>query len=338
MKNAETLKNLLSTPKRIAIVTHPRPDGDAMGSSLALSSYLKSKGHNVTVLYPTEFPDFFKWMIGSRDALIYNHHKDQSIKAMKEAEIIFCLDFNMLSRVAPLTKTLEKCTAQMVLIDHHLQPDTFEFMLHDVKASSTCELVYDFMELMEEKEPSLKKGIAYCLYTGLVTDTGNFQNANTTVKAFELAAKLLKAGVDVDSIRDKVFSNFKEKRIRFIGNALLNRMQVIRNLQMAYITVTKEDVRTYDLDAGDTEGLVNYPLTIRGVKVAVLLKEHGDVVKLSIRSKGDISVNDFARKYFSGGGHKNAAGGRSEKSLDQTVIELVNNWKKEYSQNLTSVN
>jgi len=331
MKNAETLKELLSETRKIVIVTHPRPDGDAMGSSLGLASYLNKKGHDVTVVYPTEYPDFFKWMTGSRQALIYTHKKDQSITAMKEAEVIFCLDFNTLSRVAPLTKTLEKCTGRMVLIDHHLQPDTFEFMLHDVKASSTCELIYDFIEIMEEEEPVISKGIAYCLYTGLVTDTGNFQNANTTVKAFKLAAKLLEAGVDVDSIRNKVFSNFKLKRLRFIGNALLNRMQLIRNLDLAYITVTKEDVRTYDLDAGDTEGLVNYPLTIRGVKVAVLLKEHGDVIKLSIRSKGDISVNDFARKYFSGGGHKNAAGGRSEKTLDQTVIELVNHWKKEYS-------
>lgn len=330
MKNLNELKELLSSPSKVVIVTHPRPDGDAMGSSLGLAGYLKKAGHEVTVVLPTEFPEYFNWMRGSRKALIYKTDREACDAAIAEASVIFCLDFNLLNRVAPVDKPIENSSAKIVLIDHHLEPDTFEFMLHNVKASSTCELVYDFMEMLEGREPELDSAIAHCLYTGLVTDTGNFQNNNTTARAFELAARLLRAGVDVDFIRDKVFSNFKLKRLRFIGNALLNRMTVLDKWHLAYVTVTKDDVRKYDLDAGDTEGLVNYPLTVRGVKVAVLLKDHGNMIKLSFRSKGDISVNDFARKYFEGGGHRNAAGGRSDKSLEQTIIELVNLWKKEY--------
>lgn len=302
-----------------------------MGSSLGLNVYLADKGHQTTVILPTDYPDFLTWMRGSRKALIYQRAKDACLEAIRSAELIFCLDFNTLSRVAPIDTALIASKARMVLVDHHLEPDNFEFMLHNVAASSTCELVYDLMEMLEGAPPKLDRSTAQCLYTGIVTDTGNFQNNNTTARAFELAGRLLKAGVDIEYIRDKVFSNFKEKRLRFIGNALLNRMTVLKPLNAAYITVTKEDVRTYDLDAGDTEGLVNYPLTLRGIKVAALLKEHGDMIKLSFRSKGDISVNDFARKYYSGGGHKNAAGGRSDKGIEATVIELVNHWKKEYA-------
>jgi phosphoesterase RecJ-like protein len=331
MKHIGKIRELLGVPRRIVIVTHPRPDGDAMGSSLGLHNYLSKKGHHSTVILPTEFPDYFKWMKNSRDALIYTRKKEQCKAAMAGAEIVFCLDFNSLPRIAPVDKLFDGITAPVVLIDHHLGPDEFEYMLHSVEASSTCELVYEFLLMLEGEQLKIDRDVAQCLYTGLLTDTGNFQNNNTTIRSFELAAQLLKAGVDINYIREKVFSNFKEKRIRFIGNALVNRMVVMRDLKTAYITVTKEDVRKYDLDAGDTEGLVNYPLTIRGIKVAALVKEHGDVIKLSFRSKGNISVNDFARKYFSGGGHKNAAGGRSEKSLQATLIELVNYWKKEYS-------
>ena len=331
MENIDALKKILSTPKRIAIITHPRPDGDAMGSSLALHNYLLKQGHASTVVLPTEFPDYFKWMKYSREALIYPHKKDQCVTAIKGAELIFVLDFNSLPRVAPVDRHFSDILAPIVLIDHHLEPDKFDFMFHNVKASSTCELVYDFLEVLHGDELKIDRDMAQCLYTGLLTDTGNFQNNNTTVRAFELAGKLLNAGVSIDFIREKVFSNFKEKRIRFIGNALANRLVVLNDLHAAYITVTKEDVRKYDLDAGDTEGLVNYPLTIKGIDVAVLAKEHGNMIKLSFRSKGDISVNEFARKYFNGGGHKNASGGRSDKSLQATLIDLVNHWKNEYS-------
>ncbi len=331
MENIEALKNLLNTPRKIVIVTHPRPDGDAMGSSLGLYNYLRSKGHFPTVIFPNEYPDYFRWMKGARKALLYNRQKAEADKVMNAAEIVFCLDFNTLKRIDPIHNVLEPLTVPFVLIDHHLEPDQFDYMLHSTKASSTCELIADFIEMMEGEWPKLNKDIVHCLYTGILTDTGNFQNGATTMRSFDLAAKFMKLGLDLEFIRESVFNNFKEKRIRFLGNALLNRLVVIKSLGIAYISVTKEDVRTYDLDAGDTEGLVNYPLTIRGVKVAVLMKEHGNIIKLSFRSKGDISVNDFARKYFHGGGHKNAAGGRSSKSLQQTIIEITNLWKKEYS-------
>ena len=331
MKNFDQLKDLLSSPKKIVIVTHPRPDGDAMGSSLGLYNYLRSKGHFPTVILPTEYPDYFRWMRGTRKAILYNRRKEDADKVINDAELVFCLDFNSLKRVDPIHNVLEPLKVPFVLIDHHLEPDEFEYSLHNTKASSTCELVADFIEMLEGEFPNLNKDIVHCLYTGLVTDTGNFQNGATSVRAFELAAKFMKLGLDLEYIRENVFNTYKEKRIRFLGNALLNRMVVVPHLSIAYISVTKEDVRTYDLNAGDTEGLVNYPLTIKGIKVAVLLKEHGDIIKLSFRSKADISVNDFARKYFQGGGHMNAAGGKSTKSLSATIIEITNLWKKEYA-------
>ncbi|MEZ5004637.1 MAG: bifunctional oligoribonuclease/PAP phosphatase NrnA [Chitinophagales bacterium] len=333
MKNFDQLKNLLSSPKKIVIVTHPRPDGDAMGSSLGLYNYLRSKGHFPTVILPTEYPDYFRWMRGTRKAILYNRRKEDADAEINQADLVFCLDFNALKRVDPIHNVLEKLDVPFVLIDHHLEPelDEFQFALHSIKSSSTCELVADFIELMEGEWPNLNKDIVHCLYTGLVTDTGNFQNGATTTRSFELAAKFMKLGLDLEFIRENVFNTYKEKRIRFLGNALLNRLVVVQQLKIAYISVTKEDVRTYDLNAGDTEGLVNYPLTIKGIKVAVLLKEHGDIIKLSFRSKDDISVNDFARKYFQGGGHKNAAGGKSSKSLSATIIEITNLWKKEFA-------
>jgi phosphoesterase RecJ-like protein len=331
MHNIETLKTFLESPKNILIISHPRPDGDAMGSSLGLYNYLKSRKHEVNVIYPNEYPDYYKWMRGCGSTLLYNKNKKEADEIMKTAEIVFCLDFNNLSRVEPMDVVLKSLQVPFVLIDHHLEPDTFDYMFHSLEASSTCELVANFLELLEGKFPHLNKDIAHCLYTGLVTDTGNFQNSATTVRAFELAAKLMQLGVDIQFIQEKVFNTFKEERLRFIGNALLNRMVVMKDLHMSYISVTQEDVREYNLNAGDTEGLVNYPLTIRGIKSAVLLKEHGDIIKLSFRSKGDISMNDFARKYYEGGGHKNAAGGKSTKSLEATKIELVNYWRKEFS-------
>jgi phosphoesterase RecJ-like protein len=331
MVNIEALKSFLDQPKNILIVSHPRPDGDAMGSSLGLYNYLKSRKHEVNVIYPNEYPDYYKWMRGCGSTLLYNKNKKEADQIMLAADIVFCLDFNALSRVEPMDAVLKTLTVPFVLIDHHLEPDTFEYMFHSLEASSTCELVADFLELLEGKFPHLNKDIAHCLYTGLVTDTGNFQNSATTVRAFELAAQLLKLGVDIQFIQEKVFNTFKEERLRFIGNALLNRMVVLKDLNMGYISVTQEDVRQYNLNAGDTEGLVNYPLTIKGIQSAVLLKEHGDIIKLSFRSKGDVSMNDFARKYYEGGGHKNAAGGKSKKSLEATKIELVNYWRKEFS-------
>ena len=329
MKNIESLRALLSSPKKITIVTHPRPDGDAMGSSLGLYNFLEIRGHQVSVILPTEYPDYFKWMKGNNQAFVYTHQMDKANEAIRSSELVFCLDFNNLNRIEPLDKVFKELEVPFVLIDHHLQPDTFDYMLHSTGASSSCELVYDLFELLEGEEVKITKDIANCLYTGIVTDTGNFQNSATSVRSFQLAAKFMSEGVKLEFIREKVFNNFREKRLRFLGNALSNRMVVLHPLKAAYITVTKEDVRRYDLDAGDTEGLVNYPLTIKGIKVAVLMKEHGNIVKLSFRSKGDLSVNEFARKHFEGGGHRNAAGGRSKKSLQQTIVELVNLWKKE---------
>lgn len=331
MQNLEVLKEFLSQRRNIVIITHPRPDGDAMGSSLALYNYLKLNGHYVDVILPTEYPDYFRWMRGARKAFLYNRQKAKSDEVIKAAEIVFCLDFNTLSRVDPIDVVLKTLEVPFVLIDHHLQPDNFDYVLHSTKASSTCELIADFFEMMEGEFPKLNKDIVHCLYTGLIMDTGNFQNGATTARSFELAAKFMKMGLDLEFIRENVFNTYKEKRLRFLGNALLNRMVVVNNLKIAYISVTKEDVRKYDLNAGDTEGLVNYPLTIKGIDVAVLLKEHGNIVKLSFRSKRDISVNDFARKYFNGGGHRNAAGGRSSKTLQQTIIEITNNWKREFA-------
>lgn len=304
------LRQLLSQPIQITITTHQKPDGDAMGSSLGLYNYLSQFGHRIKVIVPTEFPAYFNWMPGVPELWVYPERKAEADEWIKSSDLICCLDFNTLNRIQPMDAVVKEAEKPVLLIDHHLQPDPFQWMLHDVKACSTCELIHRFIHIMEEK-PEISLDTAQCIYTGLLTDTGNFQNGATNKAAFLIVADLMDKGLNIQYVQEQLNQNGTESKLRFLGNSLLNKLTVRNDLGIAFIVVDRKDARTYNLQAGDTEGLVNFPLSIKGINISVLIKEEREITKLSFRSKGDIDVNEFARTNFEGGGHKNAAGGKS---------------------------
>lgn len=322
-------KQLLSKPIQITITAHQRPDGDAMGSTLALFNYFIQFGHDVKVIYPTDYPIYFQWMPGAQESWVYTEHQEEADKWIKESDLICCLDFNTLKRIEPMDEIIKEANRPIFLIDHHLEPDTFEWMLHDVQACSTCELMFRFIQLMED-DSKINADIAQCIYTGILTDTGNFQNGATNKAAFTIVGHLIDKGLEIQKVQMELNQNSSESRLRFLGNSLLNKMTVLHDLGLAFIVVNRKDSRTYNLKSGDTEGLVNYPLSIKGINISILIKEEKGITKLSFRSKGDINVNEFAREHFEGGGHKNAAGGRSIFPPDWIIKKITEIISKKY--------
>ncbi len=320
MENITELKALLNIPKDIVIVTHRNPDGDAIGSSLALMHFLQYNGHQVKVIAPSEYPDFLLWMPGAEKVLIYDNDPEDAQKAINEAQMVFCLDFNALDRIDKVGDLIDarKKQLKLVMIDHHLFPDPFcDFMLSDTTASSTCELIYDFIKLLGA-EADLDKTIGECIFTGILTDTGSFKYS-TSPKLFRIVAELIDHGVDDYLLQDLIFNSMEEKQLRLLGHCLHNRMEILPEYSTGIITLTKEDYGTFDIQRGDTEGIVNFLLKLKKVKMAAFITEQPTIVKLSLRSKGDIDVQDIARKHFKGGGHKNAAGGSSFQTLKSTI-------------------
>lgn len=329
MENIDELKQLLATPKKIVITTHQKPDGDAMGSSLALYNYLLPQGHHVRVITPTDFPAYFKWMPNCDEVWNYEENPTLSNALVYEADIIFCLDFNDLSRIEPFNQAFAQTQAKIVLIDHHLYPKDFaHFVLHDVKACSTCELIFRFLNLIAE-DANISNDVATCIYTGILTDTGSFSNGATNKNAFEITSKLLDFGLNIIEVQENLNQNGREEKLRFIGNALNRKLTVREDLGIAYIVVDRKDAYRFNLQNGDTEGLVNYPLSIAKIKVAILIKQEAKMIKLSFRSKQDISVEEICRKYFEGGGHRNASGGKSFLSLEETIEKIIAIFEKE---------
>ncbi|MBX5439259.1 MAG: bifunctional oligoribonuclease/PAP phosphatase NrnA [Thermoflavifilum sp.] len=322
MKPILELLPLLSHPRQIAIIMHQKPDADAMGSSLALFHYLKHKLHQVAVISPTSYPDFLKWMPGAQQVIIYESQPDKATEALQHAEIIFCMDFNAFHRARPADETLAKAPGIKVIIDHHLQPDpVFAYGLSDAQASSTAELVYEVITGWGDRS-LISNEIAQCIYAGTMTDTGSFRFAATSARVHRMVADLMDQGLRHEPIHQAIYDNFLESRLRFLGYVLSNRMEVFYEYNAALITVPASDVRKFNLSSGDTEGLVNYPLSIQGIKLSALMVENHQEIRISLRSKGDFDVNEFARKYFNGGGHLNAAGGRSTESLEATVARF----------------
>ncbi len=310
----------LTESEKVVITTHQKPDGDAMGSSLALFHFLKSLGHQVTVISPTNWADFLDWMPGADQVIDYEMSRDKAKKMIKEAGILFCLDFNILHRTKNLEKPLEEADCIKILIDHHQQPqeEAFDYGISDVGKSSTCEMVYDFI-VQSGHSDKLNTDMATCLYTGVMTDTGSFRFPSTKPSVHRMIAHLKEIGFDHTIIHENIYDNFLENRLRFIGNALLNRMDVLYEYNTALMYIPKSDILKYDIKTGDTEGLVNYLLTIQGIKFGAIVIDRDEERKWSFRSKGNFDVNTFARLHFEGGGHFHAAGGRSSDSLDQTV-------------------
>ncbi len=327
MKNLAQLKALLSAPKRVAIVTHFKPDADALGSSLGLAGFLQKKGHQVKVITPSDYPEFLAWMPGSETVLSLSKNsklpETESEGILARADIIFCLDFSGLNRINELGDMVKKSAAVKVMIDHHLEPEHFaDYEKWDVADASTAQLVYDFIVSLDEKE-LIDSSIANCLYAGLMTDTGGFRHNNTTAREFKVASELTSLGANPSEVARLVYDTISLGRLRLTGFVLNQKLTVLLEFRTAYMVLSQEELSRFDVQTGDTEGLVNYGLSIKDVQLSVLMYDRGEEIKISFRSLGTFSVNEMARKHFEGGGHRNASGGSSKLSLDQTLDKFL---------------
>ena len=320
MKPISEIFSLLDKPRKIVITFHQKPDADAMGSGLGLYHFLTQFGHTVTVISPTNWPSFLNWMPESKKVVDFEMQTDKAKPILQNAEWIFCLDFNVLSRTKKMEPVIESLSATKILIDHHQQPqtDAFDYGISDVAKSSTAEMVYDFIVAAGYAE-KINAEAAECLYAGVMTDTGSFRFNSTSASVHRMIAVLKDKGLQHSQIHENLFDNFLEGRFRFFGNILLNRMEVFYEYNTALITIPQSDLIKFNVKTGDTEGLVNFPLSIKGIKLAAVIIDRGDERKSSFRSKGGFDVNTFARKYFNGGGHFNAAGGKNNEPLDEVV-------------------
>jgi phosphoesterase RecJ-like protein len=323
MSNKALLKNLLAQPQKIVITTHHKPDGDAMGSSLGLYNYLIQQGHHTKVITPTDYPDFLSWMPGNQEVIIYTGHTEKSATLIADADIIFCLDFNNLSRIDEMGDLIRASGAVKVMIDHHLEPEDFDDYRHwDINACATAQLVLDFIINVLDNKKLINKEVATCLYTGIMTDSASFKLPNTTSDVHRAVADLIDAGAVNWRIHDLVYNSASENRLRFLGHCLTNCLEVLYEFNTAIIAVSKHDLDKYEVNTGDTEGVVNYALSITSIRLAVFIVERSDKIKLSLRSKGDFPANEICKLYFSGGGHRNAAGGQSTGSLQEVINQV----------------
>lgn len=317
-------KALLKKSNNIVIVTHYNPDGDAMGSSLALYNYLIKTNKNVTVITPNEYPEFLHWLSGNKKVVQYSKQSKKATSIIQKSDLIFTLDFNNYSRLEGLGEVLKVATAKKILIDHHQQPDDYATLYyHDVAACSTCELVYEFICGLGGKK-LIDKTIAACLYTGIMTDTGSFRFDSVTPQTHLILSHLLATGLKPSDIHTSIYDTYSESRVKLLGYCLTEKMVVIPEFQTAYISLSEKELQKFDHQKGDTEGIVNYPFSIKGIKFCAFFSEGEGKIKISFRSKGSFDVNQFARNHFNGGGHINAAGGRGNVyDLQKTVKEFV---------------
>ena len=320
MQPIKNLYPLLDRQRKIVITMHQKPDGDAMGAALALFHFLKSLDHLVCVISPTNWARFLNWMPGCKEVMDFEMHTDKCREIIEGAELLFCLDFNSMHRTKRMETLLLGAKCVKALIDHHEQPteEHFDYGISDAARSSTCEMVYDFI-VGSGHAYKLDLNMAACIYTGIMTDTGSFRFSITTAHTHEVVMHLKQLGLQHSIIHENIYDNFLENRLRFTGNALLHHLHVYYEYNTALMAIPKRDILRYEIQTGDTEGLVNYMLTIEGIKLAALLIDRVEERKWSFRSKGDFDVNEFARAHFEGGGHRNAAGGRSSESLEANI-------------------
>ena len=324
MEKIQDFKEYLKIPRKTVILTHFKPDADALGSSLGLAHYLKKKGHPTLVITPSDYPDFIAWMPGNKDVMIHQREKfEKSAKLISQAELIFCLDFSCLSRINDLGEMVRKSSAKKVLIDHHLEPEHFaDFEQWDDTAASTAELVFKLIADLGDKN-LIDADIADCLYAGLMTDTGSFRHSNTSGQVFQIASELVEHGADPYKVSKLIYDTNTLERLRLMGYVLSEKLQVLPEYRTAYIVLSAEELKRFGSQTGDTEGLVNYGLSVKGVKLSVLISDRRENIKLSLRSLGNFSVNEMARAHFDGGGHRNAAGGQTTLTLEQTVKKFL---------------
>lgn len=326
-------KALLKKSNNIVIVTHYNPDGDAMGSSLALYNYLVKTDKNVVVITPNDYPEFLHWLPGNKKVIAFNSNQKKAATLISKSDLIFTLDFNNYSRLEGLGELLKKSEAKKIIIDHHQQPDDYATLyFHDVKACSTCELVYEFICGLGGKK-LIDKNIAACLYTGIMTDTGSFRFDSVTPNTHLILANLLATGLKPNEVHSSIYDTYSASRIKLLGYCLTEKMVVLPEFQTAFISLSEVELQKFEHQKGDTEGIVNYPFSIKGITFCAFFSEGEGKIKISFRSKGNFDVNQFARKHFNGGGHINAAGGRGNVyDLQKTIkefLDLLPTYKKD---------
>lgn len=322
-EDIQKIQELLSTPKKIIIIPHRSPDGDAMGSTLGLYHFLKKLNHESLVVAPNEFPDFLAWLPDSDAVLIYEKDKENIAQKIYDADLIFTLDFNALHRTGELEQVLTKVTAPFIMIDHHQKPDDYaKYQFSDTKYGSTCEMVYHFIVSLG-MENLIDKTIATCIYTGIVTDSGSFKFPSTTSTTHRVVANLIDKGIENAAIHNALYDENSYNRLQLLGQALKN-MKILFDKKTSFITLSQKELDQNNYEKGDTEGIVNYGLSIKGIIFTAIFIEHRDenIIKISFRSQGSFDVNQFARTHFNGGGHINAAGGKSYLSLNETVAKF----------------
>jgi len=323
MLDLTALTELLASPKKIVITTHHKPDGDAMGSSLGLYNYLIQQGHHASVIAPTDYPAFLSWLPRNGDVIIYTEQAEKSAALITDADLIFCLDFNALSRINEMGVLVGESKAYKIMIDHHLEPQDFDDYRHwNINACATAQLIYDFIANELHHRELINADVATCLYTGIMTDSASFRLPNTTSTVHRIVADLIDLGAVNWRIHELVYNSATENRLRFLGHCLANCLEVLPEYHTAIIAVNNTDLHKYDVDTGDTEGIVNYALSMANIKLAAFIVERSDRVKLSLRSKGEFPANEICKKYFDGGGHRNAAGGHSGNTLEQVVQQF----------------
>jgi phosphoesterase RecJ-like protein len=322
-KQIQEIKELLSVSRKIVITTHNNPDGDAVGSSVAMYHYLKQLGHQVSMVVPNMYPGFLAWIPGIKEMLVYDRQAAQVKHVLTESEVVFCLDFNAINRLGSVSDVIGRSSGKKILIDHHIDPETdsFDHCISTVDISSASELVYYFIVQSGHKD-LINKEVSEALYAGIVTDTGSFSFSCNRKETWEVMADLIARGVDAQKLHRLIYDTFTEDRLRLLGFAIHKRMIVMDEFHAALIYLTKSDLKRFHYKVGDTEGIVNYPLSMDKINLSILLTEKDKMIKMSFRSKGDFSVNELVRKHFNGGGHKNAAGGKSFTTVEKAIEEI----------------
>lgn len=336
MKELNAFKAFISSPRKIVITTHANPDADALGSSLGLFHFLRGRKHDVKVVTPTDYPEFLHWMQGNEEVIVYSDERADEIRNyIDNATLICCLDFSGLKRIKKLGELVEASSAKKLLVDHHLNPEHFaDFEIWDDTAAATAELIYDMIIMLDGKA-EITVGTAEALYAGIMTDTGSFRHNSTSAKVHRIVAELTDIGINVNKISRLIYDTNSLDRLRFIGYALMEKLVVDIDKKVAYFVINADEHKRFHLKSGDTEGLVNYALSIKGINIAATIMERDGEVKLSFRSVGNYAVNDFATDHFNGGGHKNAAGGMSEASIEETEEKfksLIPLFREKYNQ------
>lgn len=318
------IQHHLTNVQEILIVTHFNPDGDAIGSSLALYHYLYSRGYQVNILVPNDYPEFLYWLPGNERIIIDNKNHELTLDMISKAGLIVFLDFNVLDRTQQLEEVFKNNSTPKIMVDHHPNPEDFaDIIVSTTQVSSTSELIYELLiELGGEQ--AIDKTIAACLYTGIMTDTGSFSYNSSLPETYYVVSKLIERGIDKDKIYWKVYDKYSFERMRLLGYCLYHKLRVFHEFGAAYISITSNELSKFNYQSGDSEGFVNYPLSIKGIMFSVIFIEKEDYIKISLRSKGDFPANSFAASHFNGGGHKNAAGGYSELPLNETLEKFEN--------------